>query len=121
MERVAFAGELAGEVGIALPITEVGAMDGSVAAGGEAAVRERVFEDVADRFAERGAAGKVAAVVRGVAPVAVRVPMPGGHAELGIVAIGDGPPAPGEGFLNVVGRVDWIVAFGGKAAAGAST
>src|SRR5437667_43006 len=48
MERIRFAGEFASEVGIAFPIEKVGALDGTVAAGGEAPVWEGVGKHVAD-------------------------------------------------------------------------
>jgi len=48
VERIGFAGEFAGEVGIAFPVEEIRALDGTVAAGGEAAMRECVGKNVAD-------------------------------------------------------------------------
>ena len=42
MECIRFASEFAAEVGIAFPVQEIGALDGAVAAGGEAAMREDI-------------------------------------------------------------------------------
>jgi len=43
----------------------------------------------------------------------LRIPVPGGHAKFGIVAIGDGSPAGGKRFLNDVGSVNAVdVAMG---------
>ncbi len=47
VQRVAFTRELAGEIGIALPIAEIRALQRAVAAGREAAVRQRIGQNVA--------------------------------------------------------------------------
>jgi len=113
VERIGFAGEFAGEVRIAFPVEEVGTLDGTVAAGSEAAMRKRVRQNVANGRFEIGAAGEVTALVSGIAPGAFGIPMPGGHAKFGIVAIGDGAPAGGERFLDNVGSVNAVdVAMG---------
>ena len=120
MERIRFAGEFASEVGIAFPIEKVGALDGTVAAGGEAPVWEGVGKNVADWSFEFGAAGEVSALMRGVTPRAVRVPVPGGHAEFTVVAVGDGAPARGDGLLNDVWRVDAVDVAAGENVEGAA-
>ena len=120
MECIRFASEFAAEVGIAFPVQEIGALDGAVAAGGEAAMREGIGKNVADWRFEVGTAGEVSALMRGVAPGAVRVPVPGGHAELAVVAIGDGPPARGDGLLNDVRRVDAVDVAPGENVQGAA-
>jgi len=103
VERIGFAGEFGGEVRIAFPVEEIRALYGTVAAGGESAMRERVRQNVADGRFEIDAAGEVAALAGGVTPCAFGIPVPGGHAKFGIVAIGDGSPAGGKRFLNDVG------------------
>src|SRR5256885_16556298 len=76
-------------------------------------MRERVRKNVANARFEIGAAGEVTALVGGVAPGAFGIPVPGGHAKFGIVAIGDGSPAGRGRFLNDVGRVNAVnVAMG---------
>ncbi len=93
MRRVAFAGELAGEIRIAFPIGEVRPGHGTIAAGCEAAVRQCIGEDVTGGFFEFGATGEVSTPMRGVAPRPIFGPMPGSHAELGIVTVSDWPPS----------------------------
>ena len=58
----------------------------------------------------------------GVAPGTFRIPVPGGHAEFGIVAIGDGAPASGERFLHDVRSVNAVdVAVGEDVEGGAES
>src|SRR5205814_780828 len=77
MQRIAFAGEFAGQVWIAFPIGEVRARNGPITAGGEAAVRQSVRQDVFDRFLKFAAAGEVSAPMRGIAPCPILRPVPG--------------------------------------------
>src|SRR5437763_9214443 len=83
-------------------------------------MRERIGKNVAEWRFEVGTVGEVSALMRGVAPGAVRVPVPGGHAELAVVAIGDGPPARGDGLLNDVRRVDAVDVAPGEKVQGAA-
>ena len=75
-----------------------------VAAGCKAAMRQRVGQDVADRLFELAVAGKVPAVVSGVAPDPVLRPVPRRHAKFRVVPIADRPPARREGLLQNVRR-----------------
>ncbi len=108
MQRVTFAGEAAGQIGIALPICEIRAGYRSVSAGREAAVWKCVGQDVAGRLFEVGAAGKISAAVGGVAPGSILGPVPCGHAEFGVVAIGNRSPAGRKRFLNDVRGVNFV-------------
>src|ERR1700733_610435 len=106
MGRLGFAGELAGEIRIALPesigvaIGQAGvAVLGSAVAGG-AAMRKRISEGVADGIFEVGAAREVAALVGGVTPRAVGIPVPGGDGEFGVLAVSDRSPSGREALLH---------------------
>src|SRR5579864_609910 len=83
-------------------------------------MRKSIGEDVADGIFEVGAAGEVSAVVDGIAPSAVVVPVPGRHAEFGVVAVSEGTPSGGEGFLKDVRRVDVVDGDAGKNIDGAA-
>src|SRR5215813_912374 len=83
-------------------------------------MRQRVREDVASGSFEFGAAGEIAALVGGITPGAIGIPVPGGHAKFGIVAIGDRAPAGGESFLNDVRRVDAVDVAAGENVEGAA-
>jgi hypothetical protein len=120
VEGVAFAGEFAGQIGIAFPVREVRAFDGTIPAGGESAMGKRVGEDVTDGIFEISAAGEVSAVVGGIAPGAIVVPVPGSHAELGVVAVRERTPSGGESFLNDVRSVDVVDGGAGEDVDGAA-
>src|SRR5262249_2087734 len=113
VEGIVIAGEMAGEVGVALPV-DGGAANGGIAAGGKAAMGEGVRQDVSNGFFEIGAGGEIAALMGRIAPGAAVVPVPGGHAEFAVVAIGNGAPSGGEAFLDDVGGVDLVDAVVGK-------
>ena len=71
-------------------------------------MRQRVGQDVLNRFLQVGAAGEISTAVRSIAPRSIFRPMPCGHAKLGIVAISDRPPARGESFLNNMRCIDLV-------------
>src|SRR5258708_13548514 len=100
MEGVGFAGELAREIGIALPIAEIRSLQRPVSAGGEAAMGQSIRKYVTQRLLEISAAGEVSAFVRRVAPRSILGPVPCGHAEFGVIAISDRPPTRAERLLN---------------------
>ena len=106
MQRVVLAGEGAGQVRITLPVA------GGIAIGetreiepaasrvsGRAAMGKRVAERVADRLGGGRISGEVAAA-GGIAPRALRIPMPGLGVELCVLAVGDGLPAGIEEHLK---------------------
>jgi len=108
MQRVAFAGEPAGEVRITFPITEVRTLYRAITAGSETTVRQCVRQDVLDRFLQFSAAGEISASVRRIAPYSIFRPVPCRHAKLSIVAVGDRSPACGESLLNDVWCIDFV-------------
>src|SRR5581483_4005077 len=108
MLRVVLPGELTRQIGIALPVTEVWPHDGPVAAGREPAVRECIRENVTYRFLEFRTAGEVPALMGCIAPGSVLGPVPGGHAEFAVVAIGNWSPSCGQRFLDDVRSVDLV-------------
>ena len=55
-----------------------------------------------------GATGEVSTAVRSIAPDAIFRPVPGGHAELSVVAVCDRTPARREGLLDDVRRIDFV-------------
>ena len=124
MRGVRFAGEFAGQIRIALPVS------GWIAVGharilvlaGVAARGSAVGDPVSIRLAQKvlragtgfGAAHKITALMRSVAPCAVGVPMPRVVGELGILPVGNGAPASREtGFDNRLG-IYGVEVFGGE-------
>src|SRR4029077_4847830 len=73
-----------------------------------AAMRQRVAERLTNRILEFGAAGEVTALMRGIAPRAVGIPMPRCDGELGVETVGDRTPAGGERFLEARVAVDGV-------------
>src|SRR5256885_13003301 len=108
MERVAFASEVARQVRITFPVTEVRTLDRAITAGGEPTVRQCVGQDVLDLFLKFSAAGEISAVVCSVAPRSIFRPVPCGHAKLCIGTVSDRSPSRGESFLNDVRCVDFV-------------
>src|SRR4030088_150412 len=108
MQRVAFAGELAGEVRIAFPVTEIGALYGAIAAGGKTTVRQSVGQNVTGHFLQFGAASEISTPMRRVAPRSVLGPVPGRHPQFSVIAVSDGSPARRQRLLDNVWRVDLI-------------
>src|ERR1700751_1693566 len=106
--RIAFTGEFAGQVGIALPVSQIRTLHGPVPTGRESAMGQRVREDVAQRLLQLAAAGKIPALADGIAPGSVLRPVPGGHAKFSVVAIGDRTPSCRERFLNNMWGVDLV-------------
>ncbi len=108
MQRVAFPGELTGEIRIAFPITKIGALDGAIATGGKTAVRQSVGQDVTGHSFQFGASGKVSASVRRITPRPILGPVPGGHPQFSVVAVSNGSPARRESLLNDVWCIDLV-------------
>ena len=71
VERVAFTGELAGQVRMTFPMAAVRALDRAVATGREAAVWQGIAQDVAQRFLEFAARGEIATLAGRIAPGSV--------------------------------------------------
>ena len=69
MQRVAFAGEMAGQVRIAFPITLKPGHQRRVAAGHEIAMGQRIGIAVVDRLAQFRAAGVISALAGRIAPM----------------------------------------------------
>src|SRR5215470_4911296 len=108
MRCVTLAREVACKIRVALPVAEVGAFNRAVAAGRESPMRQGIGQNVAERFLELRAAGKVPALVGRIAPGPVLGPMPGGHPQLGVVAISDGTPASRERLRDNVWSIDQV-------------
>src|SRR6516164_8688981 len=108
MQCVTLAREAACKIRVAFPGAEVGAFYRSVAAGGETPMRQSVGKNVAERFLQLRAAGKVPTLVRRITPGPVLGPMPGGHPQFGVVAISDGTPARRERLRDNVWSVDQV-------------
>src|SRR6516165_5200161 len=108
MQCVTLAREAACKIRVAFPGAEVGAFYRSVAAGGETPMRQSVGKNVAERFLQLRAAGKVPTLVRRITPGPVLGPMPGGHPQFGVVAISDGTPAGRERLRDNVWSVDQV-------------
>src|SRR5437588_12479070 len=71
-------------------------------------MRQRVSQNVTNRFLQFSAAGEISALVGGIAPASVLVPVPRRHAELGVVAIRDRAPARRKRFLDDMRRINFI-------------
>src|SRR5581483_190474 len=71
-------------------------------------MRQRVSQNVTNRFHQFSAAGEIPALVGGIAPASALVPVPDRHAELGVVAIGDRAPARRKRFLDDMGRINFV-------------
>src|SRR5450755_2618656 len=108
MKCIAFACKFGSEIRIALPIGERGPLNRSVTAGRKPAMWQRVRKDVACRLFEFGAASKIPALMRLVAPCSILGPVPRRHAEFAIVAIADRTPSRRKRFLNDVRAVNLI-------------
>ena len=118
MQGVVFTSEFFRQIRIALPVGggvavgEARIFVGGGVAAGAAAMRQRIAEGLADRIFEIGAAGEVAAFVRGIAPGAVGIPVPTGDSQFGVEAIRDRTPAGGEGFFEVGFAVNGVEVIG---------
>src|ERR1700676_4431529 len=108
MQRIAFASELAGQIWIAFPVREIRSLHGPVTVGGEAAVRQRVSQAVADGCFQFGARREVPAAVPWIAPCSVLCPMPCRHTQFGVISVGDRPPTCREGLLNDMWRIYFV-------------
>ena len=108
MESITFAGEFAGQVWIAFPISEVRPGNRTIAAGGKPTVRQSIRKNVFDRRLELGAGSEVSAPMCGVTPGSIFRPVPRCHPKLSIIAITDWPPGSRERFLNNVRGVDLV-------------
>src|SRR4029077_8036442 len=102
MQRIALAGKLASEVRIALPISEVRPFHWAIAAGSEAAMRQRIRQNRPDRLLQFGAAGEIPALMCGIAPYTVSIPVPCRHTKLGVVTVSQRSPSGRKRFLNDV-------------------
>ena len=69
-------------------------------------MRQSVGENVTDGFFEFRAAGKVSTLMGCIAPTPVLGPMPCGHAQLGVITIGDRTPPGRQRFLEDVRGVN---------------
>ena len=79
----------------------------------EAAVTERVSIRVSNHFFGRsGVAGEISSSL-GIAPGAPRIPMPGLHEQIGVLAITDDSPASGENLLDLIGSKKYIGGIAG--------
>src|SRR5215469_1594172 len=105
MQGVAFSSKFASQIRIALPVRKVWTLHRTVAAGREAAMGQRVGEDVADRLLQVRASGEIPAPMCRITPGSIRCPMPRRHAQLGVIAIGDGTPARRKRLLQNVWRI----------------
>src|SRR5260370_148388 len=106
MKAVAFAGEMLGEIRIALPESvevtvgeagEPGVFRTVVA--GETATRKRISVGVAKGFGGNGSAREIA-FARGITPCPLRIPVPGFDGQLGILAVRHRLPAGGQRCLQ---------------------
>src|SRR5207302_9545195 len=89
MQCVTLAREFACQIRVALPVGQVRTLYRTIAAGRESAVGQGIGENVPNGFLEVGRAGEISAAMRGITPGTILGPMPGGHPELGVVAVGD--------------------------------
>src|SRR5580698_9085873 len=71
-------------------------------------MRQGVAVRVSEKLFELGAARKVAALMRGVAPGSVEIPVPGGTSQLRILAIGDRAQNCRKRFLQNRRAVDGV-------------
>src|SRR5229473_1265653 len=81
---------------------------------GIATMRKSVAVRHSKSFSWLGAAGKVAALVYGVAPSAIGIPVPGGDSEFGVLAVGDGSPSSGERRFDSFRSEDLFELFCGE-------
>ncbi len=108
MQGVLLSSKSAGQVGVALPVSKVRTLHRAIAPGREAAMWQRVGEDVADGLPQVGAAGEITTPMCRITPGSILCPIPCRHAEFGVVAIGDWTPACRERLLQNVWRIDLI-------------
>src|SRR5262249_16783786 len=108
MKSITFASEFACEIWVTLPVGQVRALHRAVATGSKSTMWKRIGEDVLDRIFQFRAAAKVAAAVGRIAPGAILCPVPGAHAQLGVVAISNRSPSSRESFLHNVRRIHAI-------------
>src|SRR5579864_8717855 len=69
-------------------------------AAAESAVRERIGPRAMNLGARLGGADEIAFLLVGIAPLAIRIPVPGFDHEFGVLAVGDGLPSGIEDFLQ---------------------
>ena len=106
MKRIVFARVRLREVWIALPVGVQVAIGESRVADhicavivSDAAMRQRISVGMANGLTEGGAAGEIT-FARGIAPRALRIPVPGFHVKFGVLAVADRLPSGGEHLLD---------------------
>src|SRR5690348_6375634 len=114
MLGIALAGEFAGQVRITLPVADIRGINRPVPAGRKATVREPISKNVSHWVFRFGTASEVSALVDGVAPGTVRVPVPGSHSQFRVISVGDRPPSRRERLLKDVRRIDFVDASMGE-------
>ena len=106
MKRIVFARVRLRQVGIALPVGVQVAIGESRVADhicavivSDAAMRQGISVGMANGLTEGGASGEIT-FARGIAPSALRIPVPGFHVKLGVLAVADRLPSGGEHLLD---------------------
>ncbi len=102
MAQITLACKSRRQIGIALPVSRCVAVRQaritvrSATVAGIAAVRQRVAVRNTQRVFGLGASREIAALLFGVAPRTIGIPMPRGNGQFSVLAVGDGTPAGGK-------------------------